>query len=61
MNSPERGAGKRAKAAAVEIYPLERKAEFLLNNAADEDDYAAKLDEVCQMGLDPAKIPHRRP
>ena len=45
----------------LEIYGLERKAEFLLSNAVDEADYRGALHEVREMGLDPAKIPHHRP
>ncbi len=45
----------------LEIYGLERKAEFLLSNAVDEADYRGALNEVRQMGLDPAKIQHHRP
>ena len=45
----------------VEIYTPERKAEFLLNNAITPDDYASAVAQVCQMGLDPEKIPHTKP
>ncbi len=45
----------------LEIYGLERKAEFLLSNAVDEADYRGALNVVREMGLDPAKIPHHRP
>ena len=45
----------------LEIYGLERKAEFLLSNAVDEEDYRGALNAVREMGLDPAKIPHHRP
>ena len=44
----------------VEIYTPERKAEFLLNNAITPDDYASALEQVRQMGLDPAKVPNKR-
>ena len=44
----------------LEIYSLERKAEFLLSNAVDAADYQDALNEVREMGLDPAKIPHHR-
>ncbi len=46
---------------ALEIYPPERRAEFLLNNAVDEDDYADAREEVLRLGLDPDAIPHARP
>jgi hypothetical protein len=45
----------------VEIYSSERKAEFLLNNAVDEADYAAAREAVRRMGLDPDGIEHARP
>jgi hypothetical protein len=45
----------------VEIYTPERKAELLLNNAVDADDYAEVLGIVRGMGLDPSSIPHERP
>ena len=44
----------------VEIYTLERRAEFLLSNAIDADDYAEAVQEVRKLGLDPDKIPHHR-
>jgi AbrB family looped-hinge helix DNA binding protein len=45
----------------VEIYTLERKAEFLLNNAITADDYASAMEQVRNMGLDPKRIPHKKP
>lgn len=45
----------------IEIYSLERKAEFLLNNAVDAESYAEAITEVRNMGLDPRQIPHERP
>ncbi|MGH9316931.1 MAG: AbrB/MazE/SpoVT family DNA-binding domain-containing protein [Thermoanaerobaculia bacterium] len=45
----------------VEIYTPERKAEFLLSNATDADDYRRAQAEVRRMGLDPSRISHRRP
>jgi AbrB family looped-hinge helix DNA binding protein len=45
----------------VEIYTPERKAEFLLSNAVDAEDYAHAEEEVRKMGLDPATIPHYKP
>lgn len=47
-----------AVALPVEIYTDERKAEFLLSNAVDEQDYAR---EVRKLGIDPDTVPHRRP
>lgn len=48
-------------ALSVEIYTDERKAEFLLSNAVDEQDYAWAVREVRKMGIDPNTVPHRRP
>jgi AbrB family looped-hinge helix DNA binding protein len=45
----------------LESYTQERKAEFLLSNAVDGEDYARAEEEVRKMGLDPAAIAHRRP
>ncbi|MBI3986029.1 MAG: AbrB/MazE/SpoVT family DNA-binding domain-containing protein [Lentisphaerae bacterium] len=45
----------------LESYSPERKAEFLLSNAADAADYAEAVKTVRKMGLDPAKIRHRKP
>ena len=45
----------------LEIYGPERKAEFLLSNAVDDEDYRRALSVVREMGLDPAKIPHHCP
>lgn len=45
----------------VEMYSVERRAEFLLSNAVDAEDYALAVAEVRAMGLDPDAIPHTRP
>ncbi len=45
----------------LELYGPERKAQFLLTNAIDEGDYAAAVEEVRKLGLDPSTVPHRRP
>ncbi len=50
-----------AVALPVEIYTPERKAEFLLSNAIDAEDYRAAVAEVKKMGLEPASIPHHKP
>lgn len=50
-----------AVALPIEIYSDERKAEFLLSNAVDGEDYAWAVASVRKMGLDPERIPHRRP
>ena len=45
----------------IEIYTPERKAEFLLSNSLDAQDYAENVKRVRAMGLDPAKIDHYKP
>jgi AbrB family looped-hinge helix DNA binding protein len=45
----------------VERYSAERKAEFLLANAIDADDYRKARKEVRKLGLDPDSVPHSRP
>ena len=46
---------------ALEIYSPERKAEFLLSNAVDGEDYARAREEVKALGLDPDSVAHARP
>ena len=43
------------------MYSAERKAEFLLSNAIDAEDYERAVTEVRALGLDPDEIPHERP
>ena len=50
-----------AVAFPVEVYTRERRAEFLLNNAVDQDDYRSAVAEVLKLGLDPDAIPHSPP
>ena len=50
-----------ALALPVEIYTPERKAEFMLSNAVDTEDYRAAVAEVKKMGLEPTSIPHHKP
>jgi AbrB family looped-hinge helix DNA binding protein len=45
----------------IEMYSPERRAEFLLSNAVDEEDYARARAEVEKLGLDPDAIRHHRP
>jgi AbrB family looped-hinge helix DNA binding protein len=45
----------------VERYTPERKAEFLLSNALDANDYRRARKEVRKLGLDPDSIRHVRP
>ena len=47
-----------AVAVRLESYTPERKAEFLLSNAVDKQDYARAEEEVRRMGLDPNTILH---
>jgi AbrB family looped-hinge helix DNA binding protein len=41
---------------ALEVYSPERKAEFLLSNAVDEEDLARAREEVRRLGLDPDTV-----
>lgn len=50
-----------AFAMPIEVYSKERKAEFLLNNAINPDDYEAARQAVRDLGLDPDNVPHERP
>ena len=50
-----------AVAVPVEVYTPQRRAEFILNNAVDEEDYRQAVLAVRQMGLDPATIDHQMP
>jgi len=50
-----------AIAVPMEIYSPERKAEFLLSNAVDAEDYRRAASEVRRLGLNPEKISHHRP
>ncbi|CAN5337355.1 hypothetical protein BH18GEM1_BH18GEM1_21140 [soil metagenome] len=50
-----------AVALPLESYSPERRAEFLLSNAADVEDYARAVKEVRAMGLDPEAIRHIKP
>lgn len=45
----------------VKLYTPERRAEFLLSNAVDAEDYERARQEVQKQGLDPDAIPHFRP
>ena len=50
-----------AAAVPLEIYSPERRAELLLENAIDPEDYAQAREHVRKMGLDPDAIAHERP
>lgn len=41
-----------------ELYSAMRKAEFLLNNAVDEQDYQRARQLVVESGIDPEDVPH---
>lgn len=43
----------------VEIYTPERKAEFLLNNAATRKEYRWAREEARRLGVDPDRVPHK--
>ena len=45
----------------IELYGAERKAEFILSNAVDAQDYARAVAEVRALGLDPEDVPHVKP
>jgi AbrB family looped-hinge helix DNA binding protein len=60
----ERGDGiliRPAVALPLEIYSPERKAEFLLSNAINAEDYKAALKEVRKMGVNPSEVSHYQP
>ena len=52
---------KPAVAVPIEVYDPRRRAEFLLSNAVDDEDYDAARRDVRRMGLDPDDVPHSRP
>lgn len=45
----------------LERYTPVRRAEFLLSNAVDAEDYRRAVAEVKALGLDPKQVPHRKP
>lgn len=49
-----------AVAVPIEFYTPERRAEFLLSNATDAEDYRRAAAEVRRMGLDSERIPHHK-
>jgi hypothetical protein len=51
----------RVKPSKGERYTTLRKAEFLLNNAVTEAEYAVARREVQALGVDPDTIPHVAP
>ena len=49
-----------AIAIPIESYSPERKAEFILSNATDENDYKIACEEVLKLGLSPNTIKHHK-
>ena len=45
----------------IELYTAERKAEFILSNAVDAEDYARAVEEVKALGIDPEAVAHIKP
>jgi AbrB family looped-hinge helix DNA binding protein len=45
----------------IELYTAERKAEFILSNAVDAEDYARAVEEVKALGIDPEAVAHTKP
>lgn len=56
-----RGELRPAVTIPVEVDSVERRAEFLLSNAVDPEDYGRAVAEVRELGADPDDIPHHRP
>lgn len=50
-----------ALAVPLEVYTPRRKAELLLSNAVDDEDYRRAREAVRDLGLDPDEVEHRRP
>jgi AbrB family looped-hinge helix DNA binding protein len=49
-----------AMAVPLEIYSGERKAEFLLSNAVNAEDYREARKEVRRLGMNPDDVSHQR-
>ena len=45
----------------IELYGAERKAEFILSNAVDAEDYERAVAEVRALGLNPEDVAHAKP
>lgn len=45
----------------IDSYSSERKAEFILSNATDENDYKMACEEVLKLGISPDAIKHHKP
>jgi hypothetical protein len=46
---------------SIESYSSQRRAEFLLSNATNAEDYARARQLVRELGIDPDSIRHHRP
>lgn len=45
----------------LDRYSNQQKAEYLLNNSTDLEDYKHAVEDVRAMGIDPKTIPHKKP
>lgn len=50
-----------AIALPLERYSPQRKAEFILSNAIDQNDYEKACEEVRKLGIDPNTVKHHKP
>lgn len=50
-----------AVAMPIETYDRQRRAQFMLSNAVDKEDYERARTEVQAMGLSPDNVPHHKP
>lgn len=50
-----------AVALPIERYSPQRKAEFILSNAIDQNDYEKACEEVRKLGIDPDTVKHHKP
>lgn len=50
-----------AIALPIERYSPQRKAEFILSNAIDQNDYEKACEEVRKLGIDPETVKHHKP
>ena len=50
-----------AIALPIERYSPQRKAEFILSNAIDQNDYEKACEEVRKLGIDPDTVKHHKP
>jgi AbrB family looped-hinge helix DNA binding protein len=50
---------KPVRAYELEVYTLERRAEFMVNNAVDAAEYDEAIADARAMGVDPDSFPHQ--